>query len=77
MLFTGLQLYVHGLASGESSLELGGLGMLHLTTDWTFYVFGGNMGVRIAHHYSMYLICLGNVSYLLSNLETIFWKEGI
>jgi len=59
MLFTGLQLYVHGLASGESSIGTWWPWMLHLVTDWTLVVFGGNMGVRIAHHYAMYFILVG------------------
>ncbi len=77
MLFTGLQLYVHGLASGHSSIGAWWPAMLHLVTDWTLYVFGGNMGVRIAHHYAMYFILsLGNVSYLLSSLENNLLEEG-
>ena len=38
MLFTGLQLYVHGLASGHSSIGAWWPAMLHLVTDWTLYV---------------------------------------
>jgi len=57
MLFTGLQLYVHGLASGISSVGGWWPAMLHIVTDWTIFVTGGtNIDVRYAHHFSMYLI---------------------
>ena len=77
MLFTGLQLYVHGLASGESSIGTWWPAMLHLVTDWTLNVFGGNMGVRIAHHTSMYLILVWVMCHIYYQIwRTIFWKEG-
>ena len=77
MLFTGLQLYVHGLASGNSSIGAWWPAMLHLTTDWTITVFGGNMGVRIAHHTSMYLILVWVMCHIYYQIwRTIFWKEG-
>ncbi len=77
MLFTGLQLYVHGLASGESSIGSWWPWMLHFTTDWTLNVFGGNMGVRIAHHTSMYLILVWVMCHIYYQIwRTIFWKEG-
>lgn len=77
MLFSGLQLYVHGLASGESSIGSWWPAMLHLVTDWTLDVFGGNMGVRIAHHTSMYLILVWVMCHIYYQVwRTIFWKEG-
>lgn len=77
MLFSGLQLYVHGLASGESSIGTWWPWMLHFTTDWTLSVFGGNMGVRIAHHTSMYLILVWVMCHIYYQIwRTIFWKEG-
>ena len=77
MLFTGLQLYVHGLASGESSIGAWWPSMLHLVTDWTLDVFGGNMGVRIAHHTSMYFILVWVMCHIYYQIwRTIFWKEG-
>lgn len=77
MLFTGLQLYVHGLASGESSIGTWWPWMLHLVTDWTLVVFGGNMGVRIAHHYAMYFILVWVMCHIYYQIwRTIFWKEG-
>ncbi len=77
MLFSGLQLYVHGLASGESSIGTWWPSMLHLVTDWTLDVFGGNMGVRIAHHTSMYLILVWVMCHIYYQIwRTIFWKEG-
>ena len=77
MLFTGLQLYVHGLASGESSIGTWWPAMLHLVTDWTLQVFGGNMGVRIAHHISMYLILVWVMCHIYYQVwRTIFWREG-
>lgn len=77
MLFTGLQLYVHGLASGESSIGAWWPWMLHLVTDWTLVVFGGNMGVRIAHHTAMYFILVWVMCHIYYQIwRTIFWKEG-
>ena len=77
MLFSGLQLYVHGLASGESSIGAWWPWMLHFTKDWTLSVFGGNMGVRIAHHTSMYLILVWVMCHIYYQIwRTIFWKEG-
>ena len=40
MLLTGLQLYVHGLASGLSSIGSWWPWMLHFITDWTIYASG-------------------------------------
>jgi Ni/Fe-hydrogenase 1 B-type cytochrome subunit len=77
MLLTGLQLYVHGLASGESSIGSWWPAMLHLVTDWTLTVFGGNMGVRIAHHTAMYLIIMWVMSHIYYQIwRTIYWREG-
>ena len=77
MLLTGLQLYVHGLASGESSIGAWWPAMLHFATDWTLDVFGGNMGVRIAHHTTMYIILVWVMSHIYYQIwRTIFWQEG-
>ena len=77
MLLTGLQLYVHGLASGESSIGTWWPWMLHFATDWTLSVFGGNMGVRIAHHTAMYLILMWVMSHIYYQIwRTIYWREG-
>ena len=77
MLLSGLQLYVHGLASGIISIGACWPAMLHLATDWTLQVFGGNMGVRIAHHTSMYLILVWVMCHIYYQIwRTIFWKEG-
>lgn len=77
MLLSGLQLYVHGLASGISSIGAWWPAMLHFATDWTLQVFGGNMGVRIAHHTSMYLILVWVMCHIYYQIwRTIFWKEA-
>ena len=77
MLFTGLQLYVHGLASGISSIGAWWPWMLHLATDWTLSVFGGNMGVRYAHHLSMWLIVVWVACHIYVQIwRTIYWQEG-
>ena len=77
MLLTGLQLYVHGLASGLSSIGSWWPWMLHFATDWTLSVFGGNMGVRIAHHTAMYLILMWVMSHIYYQVwRTIYWREG-
>ena len=78
MLFTGLQLYVHGLGSGISSIGNWWPTVLHLTTDWTLYVTGGtNIDVRYAHHMSMYFILCWILFHVYYQIwRTIFWKEG-
>ena len=78
MLLTGLQLYVHGLASGLSSIGSWWPAMLHLFTDWTLSVTGGtNMDVRLSHHYTMYSIIAWIMFHIYYQVwRTIFWKEG-
>jgi Ni/Fe-hydrogenase b-type cytochrome subunit len=78
MLLTGLQLYVHGLASGLSSIGNWWPWMLHLVTDWTIPVTGGTlMDVRISHHYTMWWIIAWIVFHIYYQVwRTIFWKEG-
>ena len=78
MLLTGLQLYVHGLASGESSIGAWWPWMLHVFTDWTIPVTGGTlMDVRISHHYTMWWIIVWVVFHIYYQVwRTIFWKEG-
>jgi Ni/Fe-hydrogenase 1 B-type cytochrome subunit len=78
MLLTGLQMYVHGLASGISSIGEWWPSMLHLATDWTVGVTGGTfMDVRISHHYSMYAIIAWIIFHVYYQVwRTIFWKEG-
>ena len=87
MLFTGLQMYVHGLNSGLSSIGEWWPAMLHLVTDWTLPVSswlvgstatGNNiMDVRISHHITMWLIITWVVFHIYYQVwRTIFWKEG-
>jgi Ni/Fe-hydrogenase b-type cytochrome subunit len=78
MLLTGLQLYVHGLASGLSSIGSWWPWMLHLFTDWTLAATGGtNMDVRLSHHYTMYSIIVWIMFHVYYQVwRTIFWKEG-
>jgi len=78
MLLTGLQLYVHGLASGLSSIGNWWPAMLHLATDWTLIVTGGtNMDVRLAHHYAMYSIIVWIMFHVYYQVwRTVFWKEA-
>jgi Ni/Fe-hydrogenase 1 B-type cytochrome subunit len=78
MLFTGLQLYVHGLESGISSIGAWWPAVLHLATDWTIAATGGTlMDVRIAHHLSMWLIIVWVAFHVYYQVwRTIFWKEG-
>jgi Ni/Fe-hydrogenase b-type cytochrome subunit len=78
MLLTGLQLYVHALASGTSSIGDWWPWMLHLLTDWTVIVTGGTyMDVRISHHTTMYYI-IGWVMFHIYHQfwRSIFWQEG-
>ena len=78
MLLTGLQLYVHGLASGISSIGAWWPWMLHLLTDFTIPLTGGTlMDVRISHHYTMWLIIVWVVFHIYYQVwRTIFWEEG-
>lgn len=78
MLLTGLQLYVHGLGSGISSIGAWWPWMLHIATDWTIVVTGGTlMDVRISHHLSMWWILAWVAFHIYYQVwRTIFWKEG-
>jgi Ni,Fe-hydrogenase I cytochrome b subunit len=78
MLLTGLQLYVHGLESGMSSIGKWWPAMLHLFTDWTVAVTGGTyMDVRISHHMTMYIIIAWIMFHIYYQVwRTIFWQEG-
>ena len=87
MLFTGLQLYVHGLESGESSIGAWWPWILHVATDWTVPVSNWLMGstatganlmdVRVSHHMTMWLIIVWVVFHIYYQVwRTIFWKEG-
>jgi Ni/Fe-hydrogenase 1 B-type cytochrome subunit len=77
MLFTGLQLYVHGLNSGISSVGAWWPWMLHIATDWTLPVFGGAMGVREVHHEMAWMTIAWAMFHIYYQVwRTIFWKEG-
>jgi len=85
MLLTGLQLYVHGLESGLSSIGSWWPWMLHAVTDWTVpvssWLVGGSMptlmDVRITHHITMWFIIIWVVFHIYYQIwRTIFWKEG-
>jgi len=86
MLLTGLQMYVHGLGSGLSSVGEWWPWMLHLVTDWTVPVAGWMVGggptatlmdVRISHHITMWLLITWVVFHIYYQVwRTIFWKEG-
>ncbi|WP_028949937.1 cytochrome b/b6 domain-containing protein [Sulfurihydrogenibium subterraneum] len=77
MLFTGFQMYVAGLGSGLSSIGSWWPWLLHITTDWTLWVFGGLAGVRLVHHFTMYLILAWVMFHIYYQVwRTIFWKEG-
>jgi Ni/Fe-hydrogenase 1 B-type cytochrome subunit len=78
MLLTGLQLYVHALASGESSIGAWWPWMLHLFTDFTIPLSGGSlMDVRISHHYTMWFIIVWVVFHIYYQVwRTIYWQEG-
>lgn len=78
MLLTGLQMYVHGLASGISSIGAWWPWMLHIATDWTVIVTGGtNMDVRMSHHTTMWFIICWVVFHIYYQVwRTIFWKEA-
>jgi len=78
MLLTGLQLYVEGLESGESSIGAWWPWILHVATDWTIPITGGTlMDVRISHHYTMWLIIIWIIFHIYYQVwRTIYWQEG-
>ena len=78
MLLTGLQLYVHGLGSGLSSIGSWWPWMLHLITDWTIPASGGTlMDVRISHHLTMWWLLAWVAFHIYYQVwRTIFWQEG-
>lgn len=78
MLLTGLQLYVHALAHGISSIGAWWPWILHVATDWTVVVTGGTyMDVRISHHATMYYILAWVAFHVYYQIwRTIFWQEG-
>ncbi len=87
MLFTGLQLYVHAFAHGDSSIGAWWPWMLHLVTDWTLPVSSWMVGttatgtnimdVRISHHITMWLIIAWVMFHIYYQVwRTIFWKEA-
>jgi len=78
MLFSGLQIYVHGLAHGISSIGTWWPILLHALTDWTVTVCGGTfMDVRISHHYTMYAMIVWIMFHVYYQVwRTIFWQEG-
>ncbi len=78
LLLTGLQLYVHGLHHGMSSVGSWFPYMLHLGTDWTVWVSGGTyMDVRLSHHYTMYYVIGWVMFHIYYQIwRTIFWQES-
>lgn len=78
MLLTGLQMYVHGLGAGVSSIGAWWPWILHVATDWTIPMTGGTlMDVRISHHITMWLIVCWVVFHIYYQVwRTIFWKEA-
>jgi len=78
MQYTLLYFYVHGLASGMSSIGSWWPAMLHLLTDWTIWATGGTlMDVRISHHYTMWFIIIWVLFHIYYQVwRTIFWQEG-
>lgn len=78
MLLTGLQLYVHGLGSGLSSIGSWWPWLLHLVTDWTIPITGGTlMDVRVSHHITMYFIIVWIMFHIYYVVwRAIFWREG-
>lgn len=76
-LFTGLQLYVDSLASGLSSVGRWWPWLIHVATDWTYWAFGGRMGVRWVHHFTMYLLLGWIALHVYYEIwRTVYWREG-
>ncbi len=78
MLLTGLQMYVHGLAHGQSSIGTWWPALLHFATDWTVVICGGTyMDVRIVHHMTMYVLIGWVMFHVYYEIwRTMFWQEA-
>ncbi len=76
-LFTGLQLYVEGFSANISSIGSWWPETMHLATNWTLWVFGGNVGVRMTHLVTAWIIAAWAVFHIYYEIwRTVMWKEG-
>jgi Ni/Fe-hydrogenase 1 B-type cytochrome subunit len=74
---TGLQLYVASFSDNLSTVGSWWPQFLHITTDWTATVFGGNVGVRMTHLTTSWLIIAWAVFHIYYEIwRTIMWREG-
>ncbi len=72
LMFTGFALYV-----ASYSVDWWWPDLLHLTTDWVVWLFGGLRNVRTAHHIMWWLILIWVVVHVYFQLwKTIKFKTG-
>ncbi|MHB1693816.1 MAG: cytochrome b/b6 domain-containing protein, partial [bacterium] len=72
----GFQMYV---ASFTGTYAVGGWWptLLHISTDWTLWVFGGLTGVTLVHLFIMWLIIIFIFYHIYTEIwRSIIWKEG-
>ena len=74
---TGLQLYTASFSDNISTVGSWWPQFLHFMTDWTTTVFGGNVGVRMTHLTTSWLIIAWAVFHIYYEIwRTIMWREG-
>lgn len=76
-LFTGLQLYVESLTDNMSSVGAWWPALCHFFTDWTLPALGGNVGVRMVHYATLWVILGRAVLHVYYEWwRSIVWREG-
>ncbi len=73
---TGFQMYVASF-TGTSAIGAWWPTLLHISTDWTLWVFGGLTGVTLVHLFIMWLIIIFIFYHIYTEIwRSILWKEG-
>ncbi len=73
---TGFQMYVASF-TGTSAVGAWWPALLHMSTDWTLWVFGGLTGVTLVHLFIMWLIIIFIFYHIYIEVwRSIMWKEG-
>lgn len=71
-LFTGFQIYAHGLAPDYWWTQF-----IHLTTDWTVWAFGSLQHVRMVHHIMEWIVIAGIIVHVyIQIMKSVVWEDG-
>ncbi|MBI5186397.1 MAG: cytochrome b/b6 domain-containing protein [Nitrospinae bacterium] len=71
-LFTGFQIYVHGLAPDYWWARV-----IHFGTDWTLWAFGSAQHVRMVHHLVQWIVVSGIILHVyIQVIKTVIWEDG-